>query len=212
MGSVVSLTSTAVGFDTTDVVSGTYAACAATSHGKSFVGRYVSLTSPEASGDLSSAEATEITENGLAILVVQHCYSDPSFSNYATQGTTDAGVAITNLNAIGAPSGIFVYVDIENFDTAAHAAAYAKAWATKINGDGTYKAGYYGPSNVLGDISGVTWHGLWENVTCFGGALTGANISQGSDACSGGTTLACSASVTIDTDAMLTGLGGFWGY
>ncbi len=207
MGSVVSILSGAKGFDESGyAITGAYAACAATNYGMSFVGRYISLTVGEQSGDLTSAEAVQITENGLAILVVQHCYSAPSFTNYAAQGKTDAQTAISNLDNMVAPSGLFVYCDIEHFLTFDDGAAYAQAWGTEINASGTYKAGYYGDQTILNLITGVTWHGLWENVANMG-ALTGANISQGA-----ATTLSCDTSIGIDTDAMVTGLGGFWGY
>jgi hypothetical protein len=176
----------------------------ATNYGVGFVGRYVSLTSTEASTDLSSAEAVAVTENGLAILVVQHCYSAPSFPNYATQGTTDAATAISHLNAMSAPSGLFVYCDIENFPNATDAKNYAQAWANKITLDGTYKPGYYGPQNVLNLITSGTFHGLWESTG--EGSLTGANISQA------GTETPTCGSYAVDKDTMVTALGGFWGY
>ncbi len=208
MGSIVSMASGAHGFDESGhTLTGAYAACAA-GQGKGFVGRYVSLTATEASTDLSSAEAVQITENGLAIAVFQHCYSrgNTNFANFATQGHTDASTAISHLNAMSAPSGLFVYCDIENFVYASDAAAYASAWAAQINASGTYKAAYYGPQNVLILITGPTLHGLWENVTNMG-ALTSPNISQ-----SGSSALSCDASIPVDADLMVTSLGGFWGY
>jgi hypothetical protein len=56
MGSVVTLGSTAKGFDETGhVITGAYAACIGSTYGWSFVGRYISLTVGEQSGDLTSA-------------------------------------------------------------------------------------------------------------------------------------------------------------
>jgi hypothetical protein len=215
MGSVVSLLSGAKGFDTDSVVSGTYAACVATNDSMAFAGRYIPLAGISPTGDLTSAEAVALTENGLAVLVVQHPRGGTYASNSAaaTKGTSDGNEAVSYLSGISAPSGIFVYCDIESFDTAAHAAAWADAWATVVNGS-SYKAAYYGPQNVLG-ITTATWHGRWENVTCFGAALTGANISQGAEACNStqGVNLTCGGTtVKIDHDTMVTGLGGFWGY
>lgn len=206
MGSVVSMTSTAKGFDFDGTITGAYAVCAASSpYSMSFVGRYISLTTTEASTDLSSAEAVQITENGLAILVIQHCYAYPlSFTDYATQGATDAATAISHLNAMSAPSGLFVYCDIENFPNASAGAAYAQAWANKINASGTYKAGYYGPQNILDLITGGTFSGRWESTG--EGALTNPNISQ-----AGQSTPSC-GTLLVDDDAMVTSLGGFWGY
>lgn len=206
MGNVVTISSGVKGFDVGfQVITAAYAACIVQSpYNMGFVGRYVSLSTTEAPTDLSAAEVLHCTENGLAIAVFQHCYSAPSFPNYATQGTTDATTAISHLDAMGAPSGLFVYCDIENFSTAANAAAYAQAWANKINASPKYWAGYYGPQNVLNLISGGTFHGLWEN--SGQGPLTGANISQ-----SGQVTPTC-GSFAVDKDTMLTSLGGFWGF
>ena len=194
MGNVVSMTSSAKGFDFDGVISGAYAACIASlpaPNNKNFVGRYISHTSTEASPDLTSAEAIGLTENGLAILVVQHCYKPVSFTDYATQGTTDANTAISHLNAMGAPAGMFVYCDIENFPNANAASS-------------PYWAGFYGPQNILNLITLGTFHGLWESTG--EGALTGANISQ-----AGQSTPSC-GTITVDDDSMVTSLGGFWGY
>jgi hypothetical protein len=140
----------------------------------------------------------------LAILVVQHCYKPVTFTDYATQGTTDAETAITNLNNMAAPSGLFVYCDIENFPNATAGAEYTQAWANRINASGTYKAGYYGPQNILNLITGGTFHGRWESTG--EGPLTNANISQ-----SGQETPTC-GTFLVDKDSMVTSLGGFWGF
>jgi hypothetical protein len=183
-----------------------------------FVGRYIPKDGASATGDLTGAEAAEITENGLAVLVVQH-YRGGSYASLAAaaaQGTLDGEKAASYLTGIGAPDGIFVYCDIEHFDNAvnpgSYAVAWADAWATALGS--SYKPAYYGPENVLENTT-ATWHGLWENITCFGGALTGANISQGAEACgtSPGVDLTCGGTtLLIDNDTMKTELGGFWGY
>ena len=73
MGSVVSTTSTAEGFDVSGrVITGAYAACLAANYGKSSVGRDASLTATEASTDPSWAEAGAIKEDVPAISAVQH--------------------------------------------------------------------------------------------------------------------------------------------
>lgn len=77
MGHVVTIAASTTGFDTDTVVPGAFAACNYGS-GYSYVGRYISLTSPEHSGDLSSVEATQITKNGHAVLVVQHPRREPT--------------------------------------------------------------------------------------------------------------------------------------
>ncbi|MGH8979562.1 MAG: glycoside hydrolase domain-containing protein, partial [Acidimicrobiales bacterium] len=128
-----------------------------------------------------------------------------------SQGTADATAALSNLRSIGAPSGLIVYCDIEAYDTITGAVEYADGWGTKINGSGSYKAGFYGPDTVLSRTN-VTWHSLWENPTCFGSSLPGANITQGAEACSGGTNHTCGGhKLLIDTDKTLTKVGGAWG-
>jgi hypothetical protein len=207
MGNVVSIVSGAHGFDESGYnLTAEYAACAA-GKGMSFVGRYVPLAGISAAGDLTSAEAVALTENGLAILVVQHCHvAGTTFPNYTTQGTLDGNAAVTYLNGIGAPAGTFIYCDIENFANAADAVAWADAWAAVINaGTSPYWAAYYGPQNVLSGTT-ATWHGLWENVVNFGGGLAGANIAQ-----SASSPLSCNTGIAVDADTMVTALGGFWG-
>jgi hypothetical protein len=219
MGSVVSILAGAHGFDTDSVVSGTYAACVATNDSMKFAGRYIPLAGVSATGDLTSAEAVQLTENGLAVLVVQHPRggSYASLTAAANQGTSDGNKAVSYLSGIVAPAGIFVYCDIEGFDNpinpGSYAVAWANAWATVVNAS-AYRAAYYGPENVLANTT-VTWPGRWENLMCFGPALTGANISQGAEACNPtkGVNLTCGGTtMKIDHDTMLTGLGGFWGF
>ena len=143
MASVVSILSGASGFDADSVISGTYAACAATNHSMSFVGRYIPKAGYSAAGDLTSAEAVQITENGLAILVVQHWRGGNYASDAAaaSQGTSDGNEAVSYASSIGAPSGMFIYCDVESFYSHALGAAWAQAWATAVNGS-SYKAAY----------------------------------------------------------------------
>jgi hypothetical protein len=178
--------------------------------GYSYCGRYISLSTPELSGDLSGGEVEALTENGIAILVAQHPRGG---ANGGSQGILDAETAISNLNSLGAPSGLFVYCDVENFTTFNDAVAYATAWGNKVNASGLYKPGFYGAANILAATT-ASWHGLWENTTCFGGALPGANISQGPEACNGsfGDLKTCGGQqLRVDYDTAVTNIGGFWG-
>lgn len=201
MGSVVTLSKTVNGFDTDEKVTGAYANCMASS-GHGFVGRYISLSTPESTSDLTQTEADVVTRNGLAILVVQHPREG---AGGATQGKADAEVALSNLATITAPHGIIVYCDIEGFTTITGAADYVDAWATKINSSGNYKAGYYGNDTVLKKTT-ATWHSLWENLITMN-SLPGAKLRQEAESTHtcGGTKL------RIDADVTLATVPGAWG-
>lgn len=202
MGSVVTLSKTVKGFDTTNKLTGTYASCMASS-GYGFVGRYVSLSTEDTAVDLSAGEASALTKNGLAIVVAQRGRDGADGS---TLGRTDADHALANLHTVGAPLGIIVYADIELYSTVTAAAEYADAWATVINSSAKYKAGYYGNPTVLSRTS-ATWHSLWENPNNLG-TLPSAKIRQGAES-----THTCGGTVhRVDADITLETVEGVWGY
>jgi hypothetical protein len=214
MANVVSILKGAKGFDESGlVITAAYAACMASSpNNMSFGGRYIPKAGYSAAGDLTSAEALAMTGNGLAILVVQHWRGGSYVSNAAatTQGTADGNAAVTYASSIGAPAGMFIYCDVEQFDTHAHGALWAAAWAAAVNAaTSPYWAAYYGDPITWGLIAGAgsIFHGQWENVNNMG-ALPAPNISQ-----TGQSAPACiSPPFTVDDDTMVTSLGGFWGH
>lgn len=104
------------------VVSGTYAACVATNDSMAFVGRYIPKDGASATGDLTGAEATQLTENGLAILVVRH-YRGGSSVHLAAIFLEDASRRRRRLVTV--EKGVLDCQKMTTLDNVAHGDDYA---------------------------------------------------------------------------------------
>jgi len=151
MASVVPIAANTLGVDIDTPLSGNVASCL-NSNSRIFCGRYIPLSGQTCGSNvdcLTAAEAGYLTEYGVAVLVIQHGRTTvyTSDSDAETYGTNDAAAAVTYLSQIGAPAGLYVYVDVENGNSSVDENShYATAWANYIAGHGSYYPALYSGS------------------------------------------------------------------
>ena len=110
-GTVQAAASGLTGFDCDFALSLTYATDLK-NRGYDFCIRYLSLSTPQQSGDLTTAEANDILSSGLALMAVQHV-QDSGWSPGESQGTALGTVAAANAQSIGLPAGMNIWCDLE---------------------------------------------------------------------------------------------------
>jgi hypothetical protein len=111
--------------------------------GYRFCVRYVGRVSM-ASYDLTTSEANDILNAGLALMVVQHVL-DPGWSPTQSLGAEYGANAAAFSQQIGVPSGVNVWCDLEGVSTSASASdvtAYCTAWYDAVESAG-YVPGLY---------------------------------------------------------------------
>ncbi len=149
-GTVVSAPNGSQGFDTDTVVTAAVALEFYNS-GYIFCIRYLSLGSGQASGDLSTTEANHILSAGLGLMAVQHVRSS-GWSPTGALGTTDGTNAGSNASAVGFPSGVNIWCDLEGVlagTTAANVIAYCNNWYTAVHAAGYVPGIYVGANAIL---------------------------------------------------------------
>lgn len=149
-GSIAAAAPGAQGFDTdSEVVPVT--ANALRKAGFEFAVRYLSRGSGQQAGDLSAAEAQAILGAGLALMGVQHC-ARPGWLPTAELGDSYGQAATTNAAAVGLPTGLTLWLDLEGvatYATAADAIAYCNAWAARVDAAGFISGLYVGAQQPL---------------------------------------------------------------
>lgn len=146
----------ALGFDTNTVLSGPVAS-SLFAQGYTFCMRYVSLQN-ESSSDLTTEEAQAILGAGLLLGVVQHATSSTLSGSL---GTYNGANAAANASAIGIPSGVTLWCDLEgtNSPSSTDTIAYVNAWAAAVS-DAQYVPGLY-----VGPNCGLTGSELYHSLT-----------------------------------------------
>lgn len=99
------------GFDTTDRVSKSQAA-AMKADGYQFCVRYISLTYPGNSEDLTYDEAQNILDGGLALMACQHVPNE-GWQPSEFRGRSRGEVARLNAKECGIPPGVNIWLDLE---------------------------------------------------------------------------------------------------
>ena len=143
-GTVAVATPGAKGFDT-DTVLTALTASAFTAQGFSFVVRYLSLTAPEAAGDLTRPEAADILGAGLALMAVQHVPT-PGWVPTQSLGRRYGKAAATNARSVGLPAGVCLWLDLEGVasgTSASDISGYCEAWSQQVTAADYYRAGLY---------------------------------------------------------------------
>ena len=148
-GRVQGAPSGALGFDADTVITSTTAQ-QFFSEGYRFCVRYVSLGSEESSGDLSTDEATNILNSGLALMPVQHVMSEgwlPTGSLGQEYGTNAANHAL----AVGFPASVNLWCDLEGIGsaTAQDVIDYCTSWFTAVSAAGYVPGLYVGANAIL---------------------------------------------------------------
>jgi hypothetical protein len=149
-GQVDHATPSVLGFDSDTIVTAALAQ-QFFSEGYKFCLRYLSLGGQESPQDLSSQEATDILDSGLALMPVQHV-RQPGWLPSGTLGQQYGEDAATNAESVGFPTGINVWCDLEGAGSAASAQDvidYCAAWFAAVDGAGFIPGLYVGPAAVL---------------------------------------------------------------
>jgi len=138
------------GFDSdTEITADTAKALAAAGFG--FAIRYLSRTTPQNNGDLSAAEIGWITDAGLALMVAQH-YPGLNWVPTTALGTAQGRAAAINAAAIGIPTGVSLWADIEavaDYVSVADMIAYINTWAGEVSARGYLPGVYVGANQPL---------------------------------------------------------------
>jgi Domain of unknown function (DUF1906) len=119
------------------------------SQGYKFCLRYLSRA--QAAQNLSTQEATDILDSGLALMPVQHA-RPPGWSPDASLGQADGQEASANANATGFPTGVSLWCDLEGVNAGARAQDvidYARAWYHAVNAAGYSPGLYVGAGTLL---------------------------------------------------------------
>ena len=135
LGSVQAAPSGVLGFDTDTPLTACSAAAFAGA-GFRFAIRYLTRNEQEASTDLTTAEAEDILNAGLALMAAQHVDSWGWAPN-ADLGTQYGGLAAANAKAVGFPAGVSIWLDLEGVASgtaASDVVAYCNAWYDAVAG------------------------------------------------------------------------------
>jgi hypothetical protein len=118
--------------------------------GYKFCLRYLSLAS-QSSQDLTTQEATDILNAGLALMPVQHVRK-PGWSPNAPLGQQDGQNAVSNAQDVGFPAGVNVWCDLEGVGNSVapqDVIDYCQAWYTAVNAAGFVPGIYVGYGSKL---------------------------------------------------------------
>jgi hypothetical protein len=113
--------------------------------GYKFCLRYLSLRA-ESPQDLTTQEATDILNSGLALMPVQHVRK-PGWSPSADLGQQDGQNAASNAQDVGFPPGVNVWCDLEGVGKGASpqdVIDYCQAWYSAVNAAGFVPGLYVG--------------------------------------------------------------------
>ena len=133
------------GFDTDSVITAGRAALLVQA-GYNFAARYLSLSSPQRTGDLSAGEAQVILASGLALFPVQHV-PNLGWAPLEALGIARGLAAASNATQVGFPPGVCVALDLEGVssDSApADVIAYCNAWCAQVEAAGFLPMLYVG--------------------------------------------------------------------
>jgi len=119
-------------------------------NGYKFCLRYLALDqeSPE---DLSTEEATDILNSGLALMPVQHV-REPGWFPSQSLGSEDGQNAAVNAQNVGFPVGVNIWCDLEGVNSTADVAAvldYCRAWYDAVDVAGYTPGLYVGYDTLL---------------------------------------------------------------
>jgi hypothetical protein len=142
-------------------------------HAIEFVWRYVHF-GPALGGDVDADEVKRLEDEGLALLVVQHCRYFP-WAASAKRGAEDGKHAVENAMAAGYLEGCSLAIDLEGVSNPGQAAIdHANAWAEVV------EAGGYSPTDYIGFDSGMTAdeHFALPKMHRYFGAAGAWNVSK----------------------------------
>jgi Domain of unknown function (DUF1906) len=150
-GHIQSAPPNAKGFDANTPIGSVAVAQAFANSGFKFCIRYLAHGPHQGLHDLSNVEATNILQGGLAVMPVQHV-RQPGWVPNQGLGTQDGQFAAQHAGAIGFPSGVNVWCDLEgvaNGTSAAEVIAYCNAWYDAVHSTGFVPGIYVGADAIL---------------------------------------------------------------
>lgn len=146
-----------LGFDANSVISLSVAQQFA-AQGYHFCVRYLSRNTPQASGDLSNGEASNILAGGLALMAVQHVQSE-GWVPSAELGSSYGSNAATNAQQIGLPAGMNIWLDLEGVAAGTSSQIiieYCTNWYDQVEAAG------YIPGIYVGANCGLSGNQLYD--------------------------------------------------
>lgn len=149
-GNIQSAPSGSRGFDADTVITESTAQ-QFVSQGYTFCIRYLSLGAGQSDGDLSSEEASNILNSGLALMVVQHV-EDSGWTASESAGESNGNNAAANAESIGLPPGLNIWCDLEGIADSTDAQDvinYCSAWYSAVSAAGYVPGLYVGANAVL---------------------------------------------------------------
>jgi hypothetical protein len=149
-GEIEGALSFAPGFDSDTVVTAAIAQ-QFFAQGYKFCVRYLTLLGPQAPGDLSTLEARNILNSGLALMPVQHVREAGWFPSQDL-GQQDGEQAVANAEQVGFPPGVNIWCDLEGVDAGASArdvTDHCSAWFDAVNAAGYIPGLYVGADAIL---------------------------------------------------------------
>lgn len=161
----------AQGFDTDTALTADTAA-AFFDAGFVFAVRYLSLTTPEAEGDLNASEVSTIRAAGLALMAVQHVDA-AGWVPTASLGVEHGSAAAANAASATLPVGVTIWLDLEGVADGTpsdQVIAYCNAWFGVVAQAG-YRPGLY-----VGAECGLTSTELTTQLTCSFFWESGSNV------------------------------------
>lgn len=134
--------------------------------GYKFCLRYLSI-GKESAGDLTTEEATDILNSGLALMPVQHVRS-PGWLPSENVGQQDGQNALANAQRVGFPTGVNLWCDLEGVGkgvSAQDVIAYCQAWYSAVSGAGYLPGLYVGyAAQLSGDeLYGLSFQHYWKS-------------------------------------------------
>ena len=164
-GQVESATPSVPGFDSDSMIVAEIARRFFTA-GYKFCLRYISLDQ-KAPEDLSSQEAIDILNSGLALMPVQHARRR-GWSPTQDLGRRDGGNAVANAQNVGFPAGVSVWCDMEGVSRASGSQDvidYCEAWYEALDGAGYSPGLYVGPDSALTgpQLYGLSFRHYWRS-------------------------------------------------
>lgn len=209
-GSVQAAPAGSKGFDANTPISAS-AAAAFYAAGYRFCIRYVGRTQM-ASYDLTAAEANNILNGGLAMMVVQHVLN-PGWSPTQSLGQEYGTNAATFTGQIGFPAGINVWCDLEGVSTSAASsdvAAYCNAWYDAVAAAGYVPGLYVGwePGLSATQLYDLQFQHYWGAYNIDGDSIPAVRGLQMQQHEGSGGTIAGISTESYDDDVTMTDAKG----
>ncbi len=165
-GQIEGALSFAPGFDSDTVVTAAVAQ-QFFGQGYKFCVRYLTLLGQQSPGDLSSQEATDILNSGLALMAVQHVRK-PGWSPSQTLGQQAGAQAVANAQLLGFPPDVNIWCDLEgviNGAAAQDVMEHCNAWFAAVNAAGYIPGLYVGADAILNaqQLYSLTFQHYWRS-------------------------------------------------